>query len=130
MPTSDDSGEKWVAAKNFVLKWRTTGCTGYAQRNFVCQKKVPRTSSKSLIGLSGGAKAGIVMAVLIGITILVGVGIFVAKRFNLSVATPHSFDNLLYSSHRGHSSGPKGSAFNIVSNDLVKTENDNHFQKT
>ncbi len=100
------------------------------KETFFCQKKVPRTSSKSSIGLSGGAKAGIVMAVLIGITILVGVGIFVAKRFNLSVATPHSFDNLLYSSHRGHSSGPKGSAFNIVSNDLVKTENDNHFQKT
>jgi hypothetical protein len=129
-PTNDDSGEKCVSARNFDLKWRSTGCTGYAQRNFfVCQtKKV--SSSASLAGLSGGAKAGIVIGVLIGITIIVGVGIFVAKRFNLSVATPHSFDNSLQSSRRDQSSGPKGSDFNNVSNDLTKTENDNHFQKT
>ncbi len=132
LPIGDDSGERCVAAKSLDLKWRSTGCTGYAQRNyFVCQtKKVSRTSSASLAGLSGGAKAGIVIGVLIGITILVGVGIFVAKRFNLRVPTPHSFDNSLYSSRRGHSSGPKGSAFNNVFNDLTKTENDNHFQKT
>jgi hypothetical protein len=132
LPTSDDSGEKYIAAKNFDLKWRTTECTGYAQRNFfVCQtKKVSRASSESLAGHSVGAKAGIVIGVLIGITIILGVGIFVAKRFNLRVPTPHTFDNSLYSSRRGHSSGPKGSAFNNVLNDLTKTENDNHFQKT
>jgi hypothetical protein len=132
LPISDDSGEKCVAAKNYDLKWRTTGCTGYAQRNFfVCQtKKVLRTSSASLAELSGGAKAGIVIGVLIGITIIVGVGIFVAKRFNLSVSTPHNFDNSLYSSSRGQSSELKGLALNNVSNDLTKTENNNHFQKT
>jgi len=91
---------------------------------------VSRTSSSSSNGLSGGAKAGIVIGVLIGITLLVGVGIFVAKRFNLSVSTAHSFDNSLYSSRRGQSSGPKGSAFSNGSNDLTKIENDNHFQKT
>jgi hypothetical protein len=132
LPTSDDSGETCVAAKNFDLKWRSTGCTGNTQTNFfVCQtKKVSRTSSESLLGLSSGAKAGIIIGVLIGITIIVGVGIFVAKRFNLSAATSHSFDNSLFSSRRGHSSGPKVSAFHNVSNDLTKTENDNHFQKT
>jgi L-cystine uptake protein TcyP (sodium:dicarboxylate symporter family) len=81
-----------------------------------------------LAGLSGGAKAGIVIGVLLGVTIIVGVGIFVAKRFNLSVSTLHSFDNSLYSSRRGQSSGPKASALN-VSNDLTKTENDNPFEK-
>ncbi len=136
-PISDDSGEKCVAAKNFDLKWRTTGCTGYSERNyFVCQTiKVLRASSASSVGissagLSSGAKAGIVIGVLLGITLLVGVGIFVAKRFNLSVSTSHSFDNSLYLSRRGQSSGPKGSAFNNASNDLTITENDNHFQKT
>ncbi len=89
-----------------------------------------QTSSASSAGLSGGSKAGIVIGVLIGITILIGVGIYVAKRFNLRVPTPHSFDNSLYSSRRSHSSGPKGSAFNNVSNDLTKTENGNPFQKT
>jgi hypothetical protein len=129
-PTNDDSGEKCVSVKNYDLKWRTTRCTGYTQRNyFVCQtKKVSRTSSASLAGLSGGAKAGIVIGVLIGVTIIVGVGIFVAKRFNLSAATAHNFDNSLYSSRRGQSLGPKGSAFN-VSNDLTKTENDSPFEK-
>jgi hypothetical protein len=132
LPISDDSGEKCVAVKSLDLKWRSTGCTGYAQKNFfVCQtKKLSQTSSASLAGLSGGAKAGIVIGVLIGITIIVGVGIFVAKRFNLSVATPHNFDNSLYSSRRGQSSELKGLAFNNVSNNLTKTENDNHFQKT
>jgi hypothetical protein len=81
-----------------------------------------------LAGLSSGAKAGIVIGVLIGVTIIVGFGIFVAKRFNSSVATPHSSDNSLNSGRRGHSSGPKGSALN-VSNDLKKTENDNPFEK-
>ncbi len=126
-PINDDSGEKCVFIKNFDLKWRSTRCTGNTMRNhFVCQTKkvlntsvsllntsvsmqsVSPTSSASLAGLSGGAKAGIVIGVLIGVAIIVGVGIFVAKRFNLSVATPHSFDNSLYSSRRGQSLGPKG----------------------
>jgi hypothetical protein len=129
-PTNDDSGEKCVSVKHYDLKWRTMRCTGRTLRNyFICQtKKVSRASSASLAGLSGGAKAGIVIGVLLGVTIIVGVGIFVAKRFNSSVATPHNFDNSLYSSRRGQSSGPKDSAFN-VSNDLTKTENDSPFEK-
>jgi hypothetical protein len=96
---------------------------------------VSRTFSASSVGissagLSGGAKAGIVIGVLLGITLLVGVGILLAKRFNLSVSTPHSFDNSLYSSRRGQTSGPKGSAFNNASNGLTKNENDNPSQKT
>jgi hypothetical protein len=50
--TNDDSGEKCVAVNSYDLKWRTTRCTGYKQRNFfVCQiRKVSRTSSASLAG--------------------------------------------------------------------------------
>jgi hypothetical protein len=132
LPVNDDSGEKCVSIKNFDLKWRTTRCTGYTQRNFfVCQtKKVSQRSSASLAGISGGAKAGIVIGVLIGVTIIVGVGIFVAKRLNLSFATPHKSDDLLYYSRRRQSSEPKGSAFDNVSNDLTKTQNDIYSQKT
>ncbi len=110
LPTDDDSGEKCVSIKNFDLKWRTTRCTGFSQRNFfVCQtRKVSRTSSAYLAGISGGAKAGIVIVVLIGVTIIVGVGIFVFKRLNLGFNTPHKFDNLIYSSRRRQSSEPKG----------------------
>ncbi len=74
----------------------------------VSMQSVSPISSTSLVGLSSCAKAGIVIGVLIGVTIIVGVGIFVAKRFNLSVATLHSVDNSLHSTLRGQSLGPKG----------------------
>jgi hypothetical protein len=90
-PTNDDSGEKCVAVKNLDLRWKTTICTGYTQRNFfICQTKKLLNTSSTLVsmpfvsptniskvlskssseGPSGGKQAGILIGIIVMIAFL------------------------------------------------------------